>query len=176
MIRDALMGLSNRRAVDVVDKVGASAAGQIEPRSLNPVAACAIVRRSRLQRPGDHAQRRSACALEVILPALWLTEAASTQIDWNEGKLQNGRVCVRPGIDGSLDEMRRKYHGLGSLLASPLLPFRHGKRRSQRLTSNSSLIIVWSCERSLAGRSRWTRAGTLGRLLSAAGLPRHYPT
>ncbi|BGP56954.1 hypothetical protein JCM8202v2_004590 [Rhodotorula sphaerocarpa] len=78
MIRDALMGLSNRRAVDVVDKL---------------------------------AQSFDALAFKDLATML------NDVIDWNEGKLQNGRVCVRPGIDGSLDEMRRKYHGLGSLLS-----------------------------------------------------------
>jgi hypothetical protein len=33
-------------------------------------------------------------------------------------ELENGRVCVRSGIDESLDEMRRKYSGLDSFLVS----------------------------------------------------------
>ncbi|GAA5864913.1 hypothetical protein JCM3774_004270 [Rhodotorula dairenensis] len=38
-------------------------------------------------------------------------------IDWAEGELQNGRVCVRSGVDASLDELRRKYNGLDSFLS-----------------------------------------------------------
>ncbi|KWU42860.1 hypothetical protein RHOSPDRAFT_35589 [Rhodotorula sp. JG-1b] len=38
-------------------------------------------------------------------------------IDWAEGELENGRVCVRSGVDESLDEMRRKYSGLDSFLS-----------------------------------------------------------
>jgi hypothetical protein len=41
------------------------------------------------------------------------------QIDWEESGRQNGKVCVRPGVDSALDELRRKYNGLGSLLVSP---------------------------------------------------------
>ncbi|CDR44185.1 RHTO0S09e00958g1_1 [Rhodotorula toruloides] len=38
-------------------------------------------------------------------------------IDWEESARQNGKVCVRPGVDATLDELRRKYNGLGSLLS-----------------------------------------------------------
>ncbi|GAA6016452.1 hypothetical protein JCM11491_002419 [Sporobolomyces phaffii] len=38
-------------------------------------------------------------------------------IDWETSTLQNGRVCVRPGIDPTLDELRRQLQGLPSLLS-----------------------------------------------------------
>ncbi|BGP33912.1 hypothetical protein JCM10296v2_005721 [Rhodotorula toruloides] len=38
-------------------------------------------------------------------------------IDWEESARQKGKVCVRPGVDATLDELRRKYNGLGFLLS-----------------------------------------------------------
>ncbi|GAA5977825.1 hypothetical protein JCM10908_005110 [Rhodotorula pacifica] len=46
-------------------------------------------------------------------------------IDWEEGKLQNGRVCVRSGVDGNLDELRRKYNGLDSFLSQVAADMSH---------------------------------------------------
>ncbi|GJN92911.1 hypothetical protein Rhopal_005953-T1 [Rhodotorula paludigena] len=37
-------------------------------------------------------------------------------IDWEESNLKLGKVCVRSGIDASLDELRRQYNGLPSFL------------------------------------------------------------
>ncbi|GAA5852579.1 hypothetical protein JCM3766R1_005370 [Sporobolomyces carnicolor] len=38
-------------------------------------------------------------------------------IDWETSTTQKGRVCVRPGIDSNLDELRRQLEGLPSLLS-----------------------------------------------------------
>ncbi|GAA5902689.1 uncharacterized protein JCM6883_007208 [Sporobolomyces salmoneus] len=38
-------------------------------------------------------------------------------IDWDTSTLQKGRVCVRPGIDSTLDELLRQLEGLPSLLS-----------------------------------------------------------
>ncbi|GAA5920451.1 hypothetical protein JCM1841_004561 [Sporobolomyces salmonicolor] len=39
-------------------------------------------------------------------------------IDWETAALQNGRICVRSGVDADLDELRRQLHGLPSLLST----------------------------------------------------------
>ncbi|GAA5961736.1 hypothetical protein JCM3765_000494 [Sporobolomyces pararoseus] len=39
-------------------------------------------------------------------------------IDWETSTEQKGKVCVRPGIDSNLDELRRQLEGLPSLLSS----------------------------------------------------------
>lgn len=38
------------------------------------------------------------------------------QVDWQESTLQKGRIIVKSGLDANLDELRRTYHGLPSLL------------------------------------------------------------
>ncbi|GAA5886223.1 hypothetical protein JCM16303_004466 [Sporobolomyces ruberrimus] len=38
-------------------------------------------------------------------------------IDWETSTVQKGKVCVRPGIDSTLDELRRQLEGLPSLLS-----------------------------------------------------------
>lgn len=40
------------------------------------------------------------------------------QIDWDESRLNKGHVAVKSGVDSDLDELRRRYHGLSSLLVS----------------------------------------------------------
>ncbi|GAA5900677.1 hypothetical protein JCM5296_006745 [Sporobolomyces johnsonii] len=39
-------------------------------------------------------------------------------IDWETAALQNGRICVRSGVDAELDELRRQLNGLPSLLST----------------------------------------------------------
>ncbi|GAA5999375.1 hypothetical protein JCM5350_004037 [Sporobolomyces pararoseus] len=39
-------------------------------------------------------------------------------IDWETSSEQKGKVCVRPGIDSNLDQLRRQLDGLPSLLSS----------------------------------------------------------
>ncbi|GAA5820731.1 hypothetical protein JCM3770_005267 [Rhodotorula araucariae] len=47
-----------------------------------------------------------------------LGEMVNDVIDWEESLLRQGKVCVRPGIDAELDELRRTYDGLPSFLSS----------------------------------------------------------
>ncbi|GAA5902660.1 uncharacterized protein JCM6883_007199 [Sporobolomyces salmoneus] len=51
-------------------------------------------------------------------------------IDWDTSTLQKGRVCVRPGIDSTLDELRRQLEGLPSLLSEIAADF--GRRLPSR--------------------------------------------
>ncbi|KAG0658910.1 MutS protein msh5 [Rhodotorula mucilaginosa] len=78
MIRDALVTLSHRHAIEAID---------------------------------TFCESFDAVAFKHIGSML------NEVIDWAEGELENGRVCVRSGIDESLDEMRRKYSGLDSFLS-----------------------------------------------------------
>ncbi|GAA5933957.1 hypothetical protein JCM10213_008486 [Rhodosporidiobolus nylandii] len=67
--------------------------------------------------------RREVEVVDKVLSsfdALEFKELGSTIadiIDWEESALQNGRVCVRPGVNSDLDEWRRKLAGLPSLLS-----------------------------------------------------------
>lgn len=45
----------------------------------------------------------------------YITES-TLQIDWDESRLNKGHVAVKSGVDSDLDELRRRYHGLSSLL------------------------------------------------------------
>lgn len=50
------------------------------------------------------------------------TSMTLSQIDWEESRIQTGRICVKNGVNGDLDELRRTYHGLPSFLVrTPLV-------------------------------------------------------
>jgi hypothetical protein len=46
---------------------------------------------------------------------LWILTFVYSQIDWEES-ISSARICVRPHVDEELDEMKRVYHGIDSVL------------------------------------------------------------
>lgn len=126
MIRDATSQLVHKTGVEVIDKVHSRLCPRLDiVRGLtSPLAARGSVRCCADQGDCRHDQRHREAAFSRSFHAVTrlLTLCIFSQIDWEESARQNGKVCVRPGVDATLDELRRKYNGLGSLLVRVLFP------------------------------------------------------
>ncbi|SCZ91293.1 BZ3500_MvSof-1268-A1-R1_Chr1-2g01313 [Microbotryum saponariae] len=99
-IRDVVLSLAHRKGVPIVEKCLNSFSPQVFEEiggKINDT-----VRFSSNPHPG------------------WIGSFSATltpQIDWDESSAQKIHVIIRPGIDMDLDELRRTYNGLSSLLS-----------------------------------------------------------
>lgn len=126
MIRDAILSFSHKSGVEVLEKVR-KLPWLMDFPSLTLIARCSRVLMELLSKKWGTWSMMWSVSASTLIRSISLISArlCRWQIDWDESKIQTGRICVKSGVNGDLDELRRTYHGLPSLLVSFQSLYRH---------------------------------------------------